>query len=379
VLFLELNDWQLTAWDEQGDRILQQTVGASTAPGQLSFGEVAQAHSRSHPQQFNNRYLYSLAPDPIAGDLRPAKNHADLIYHHLLHLGLPGEPVGLCVGGHLTNQQLGLLLGICQEAGLRVAGFIDAALAQSLSVPASGDFYVLDVELHRMTLSHMAVSATRRECVQTMTLDGLGTANIIDGWMNVIADEFVQKTRFDPLHAGNTEQQLYDQVSRWLTEIGIVDRRVSVTNGDASRDIEVSAGLLKDKLRQRLAGVDVDHIQRLVLSPRATSVAGLQALLAERVSYIDTCSTGDVARNCSTLARGFIPTDVRRIVSADIAAASTDTPAPLPALQSATHLLCEHVAYALNDARFNGHVTQPPRLGEEVHIGDQTYTAIRLE
>lgn len=379
MLFLEINDWQLTAWDAQGDRILQQTVGASSAPGQLSFGETALAHSRSHPQQFNNRYLYSLAPDPIAGDLRPAKNHADLIYHHLLHMGLPSEPAGLCVGGHLTNQQLGLLLGICQEVGLKVSGFIDAALVQSLAVPASGDFHVLDVELHRMTLSHIAVSANHRETAQTVTLDGLGTANIIDGWMNVIADEFVQKTRFDPLHAGQTEQQLYDQVSRWLTEIGIVDRRVSVNNGDASRDIEVSAGLLKDKLRQRLAGADVDHIQRLVLSPRAASVAGLQALLAERVSYIDACNPSDLARNCSSLAQGFIPTDVRRIVSAEIAAASTDTPAAQPTLNSATHLLCDHVAYALNDARFNGQPQQPLAPGDQVHIGEQTYTAIRLE
>ncbi len=379
MLFLELNDWQMTAWDEQGDRVLQQGVGASIAPGQLSFGEAALAHSRSHPQQFNNRYLYSLSPDPIAGDLRPAKNHADLIYHHLIHMGLPNEPIGLCVGGHLTNQQLGLLLGIAQEAGLKIAGFIDAALAQSLSVPATGDFHVLDIELHRMTLTHIAVAADHRDSTQTIGLDGLGTASIVDGWMNVIADEFVQKTRFDPLHAGNTEQQLYDQVNRWLTEIGIVDRRVNVSNGEASRDIEVSASLLKDKLRQRLASIDLDHIQRLVLSPRAASVAGLQALLAERVNYIETCSADDMARNCSTLARGFIPTDVRRIVSADIAVANTDTAAPQPTLANATHLLCEHIAYPLTDARFNGHVPQTLQLGEVVRVGDQAYTAIRLE
>jgi hypothetical protein len=379
MVFLELNDWQLTAWDKLGTRIAQQPVGASTAPGQLSFGADALRYSRSHPQQFNNRYLYSISADPISGDLRPAKNHADLIYHHLRHLQLPDEPVALCVSGHVTNQQLGLLLGICQEAAIKVVGFIDTAVAQSLSLPASGDYHVLDIELHRMTLSHMSVSAQHRECAQTLALDGAGTANIVDGWMNVIADEFVQKTRFDPLHAGHTEQQLYDQVSHWLTETGIVDRRVSVTNGEASRDIEIDARLLQDKLRQRLAGFDFDHIQRLVLSPRAASIAGLQSLLAERIACIDTCSESDLPRNCAVLAQGFTPTDVRRIVSVDIAASSTDALSPAVALQAATHLLHEHVAYALQNPRFNGQLAGAPSIGEQVDIAGVIYTAIRLE
>ena len=239
MITLEVNDWQLTAWDERGECLLTQTAGASTAPGQLTFGDAALRHSRSHPQRFNNRYLYSLAADPISGDLRPAQNHADLIYHHFKQLQLPGDqPVALCVGGHVTNQQLGLLLGICQEAGMRIAGFIDAALAQSLQVPASSDYHVLDMELHRLTLSHVAVGAGHRESTQTLTLDGAGAANIIDGWMNVIADQFVQKTRFDPLHAGNTEQQLYDQVRAWLTDPAIVERRVSVKHLVESRNSE---------------------------------------------------------------------------------------------------------------------------------------------
>ena len=159
MIFLDINDWQLTARTAYGPALFKEPVGASKATGKLEFGQPALQHSRSHPQQFNNKYFYSLAPDPLSGDLRPAKNHADLIYHHLVELSLPEDkPLVLCVSGHLTNQQLGLLLGICQEAKLTVNGFIDLALGQSLAAPMHNDYHVLDIELHRMTLSHITVA-----------------------------------------------------------------------------------------------------------------------------------------------------------------------------------------------------------------------------
>jgi len=378
MIYLELNDWQLSLWNDQGECLIQQTAGASKASGRLNFGQSALEYSRSHPQQFNNRYLYSLAADPVSGDLSPAKNHADLIYHHLTSLAIPDEPVAICVGGHVTNEQLGLLLGICKETGIAVAGFIDAALAQSLLVPAAQDYHVLDIELHRLTLSHIQVNGTERSCAQTSSLDGMGLANFIEGWMNVIADEFVQKTRFDPLHAGQTEQHLFDQVSQWVSDPEITDRRITILNGETSRDIEVNQTLLTDKLRQRLNRLDLNHVEQLVLSPRAAQIAGFAPLIAECHNEIKYCDLKDLPHNTQNLAAGFTPNSVRRVMTA-ISPASQAITSPQPAVTSTvTHLLCDHVAHPISDVRFAEQNLTLTSLGERIVIAGRTYTAIRL-
>jgi len=385
MIYLDVNDWQLTLRDDAGEILLRQIAGASTATGQLTFGDEAIRRSRSHPQQFNSKYFYSLAPDPISGDLRPAQNHADLIYHHLRTLNLPAsESIVLCVGGHLTNQQLGLLLGICKEANLAVIGFIDAALAQSLSTPANDDYHVLDAELHRMTLSYVSLTDGLRSCRQTTKLDGLGIANIVDGWMNVIADEFVQKTRFDPLHAGDSEQQLYDQVTSWLSQEQLGDRRVSVVNGNASRDIEISATLLAEKLDQRLSAFDFGHVRHLVVTPRAASVPGLYGLLRSRAPKLESVRDSDLIGNYRCLANELDAQEVRRITSIKVqptaATASVADSATHAGHLGATHLLAEHVAYALTATRFRS-LANPETLvpGDVVDCDGQRYVAIRLE
>jgi hypothetical protein len=402
MIFLDVNDWQLNAVAADGKAIFTDTAGASTASGKLEFGQAAIQHARTHPQQFNNKYLYSLSADPIAGDLRPAKNHADLIYHHLSQLNLPAdETVVLCIAGHLTNQQLGLLLGICQEAKVEVAGFIDSPLGQSLVVAKHADYHVLDIELHRMTLSHIKVTGPAREHSRTVSFDGLGVANIIEGWMNVVADEFVQKTRFDPLHAGQTEQQLYDQVSNWLSQPKLEDHRVDVVNGEASRDIEIDSKLLLDKLRQRMRSFDFSHVDSLVVTPRAAAIPGMLQLLKERVNDVSCINDVDIAHNYMTLAQGLDPKNIRRVSRAEV---KTAVPTPSTAtsnkpIEPPTHLMRDNIAYPLDRAIFSRHIDPVTArttsanvsinsdfvqgakisLGDSIGIADEVYLAIRLE
>ena len=399
LIYLDINDWQLTARDEYGDVLLCEPVGASTANGKLEFGHIALQHSRSHPQQFNNKYFYSLSADPLAGDMKPAKNHADLIYHHLAQLSLPaGEPITLCVGGHLTNQQLGLLLGICGEAKLTVLGFIDTGLGQSLSVPLKSDYHVLDIELHRMTLGHISVTGTLRQQQQTVTMDGMGVANIIEGWMNVIADEFVRKTRFDPLHAGRSEQQLFDQIISWFTLPELSDQRVTTVNGESNRDIEIGKNLLVEKLRQRLQSFDFTHVDNLVITTRVVGVPGLQNLLEQQVPTVVALTEGPIAKNYALLAEGLNAQNIRRITEAVVSEHLSPTP-PVVTKPAATHLLLDHVAYNFKHDAFLAHIdsasarttsddvsvnskfgiAQQICSGDNIDIAGKSYIAIRLE
>ncbi|XOV81553.1 MAG: hypothetical protein ACFHXK_11775 [bacterium] len=391
MVYLDINDWQLTL--RQPQQAPRYFAGAAAqTPDGLVFDSAALARSRSHPQQFSNRYLSTIAADPVAGDLGPAKNHADLIYQHLLQLDLTANtPLVLAVSGQVSNAQLGLLLGICAEAQLTVKGFIDLALGQSLNIPADTDYHVLDIEQHRMTLTEIQIRDGNRMQARTTPMDGVGTASIIEGWMNVIADEFVQRTRFDPLHSGQTEQHLFDQVYPWLTESQMQDHVVSVRHGESSREVEITAVRLLEKLTQRLGGVELGHVEHLVLTPRSASIPALKSQLEQRVRQCSVIQEVDILHNYEQLAASLSDTQVKRISQAlnrQVDPPTANQPDPTersasaqPSPDSATHWLLQHTAYPLDHPTLvaagvhNGAMVAP---GTEITVAGQTYVAIRV-
>jgi len=393
MMYLDINDWQLTLRQpHQPTRCF--TGAAAQTPNGLIFDDDALARSRSHPQQFSNRYLSTIAADPVAGDMGLAKNHADLIYRHLLQLDLAAsESLVLAVSGQISNAQLGLLLGICAEAQLTVKGFIDLALGQSLKIAADTGYHVLDVEQHRMTLAEIQVRDGQRAQTRTTAMDGVGTASMIEGWMNVIADEFVQKTRFDPLHSGQTEQHLFDQVYPWLTQSQMQDHVVNISNGVSTREVEITAARLLEKLIQRLAGVELGQVEHLVLTPRAASIPALKSELEQRVPQCSVIQESDILGNYEQLAAALSDTQVKRITQAanigiaDAAESAIDSgvhtgnrPA-LTASALATHWLLQHTAYPLNHPTLTEagvHNGSQVAAGTQVTVAGQTYTAIRV-
>ena len=76
-MILELNDWQLTTRNHTGSEIASEPAAACDATGDLIFGAPAQSLSRQSPQQYNNRYLYTLAPEPLPRDLGPFERIRD--------------------------------------------------------------------------------------------------------------------------------------------------------------------------------------------------------------------------------------------------------------------------------------------------------------
>ncbi len=402
MIFLEINDWQLTLRDSQGLVQTRQPAAASSAAGGLVFGADALARSRSHPQQFNNRYLSSLSADPVAGDLGSARNHADLVYEHVKALDLdPAVAVGLAIPGYLTNDQLGLLLGIFQETGLAVSGFVETGLAQALHLPGGSATHLLDIEMHRLCLTQLTFQEEQIAATKTNSLDGFGVANIVDGWMNVIADEFVHKTRFDPMHAGQSEQQLFDNVYGWLGHAEVSPQRVRVNQGEAVREMEVSARQLDDKLRQRLSAAEFGELGTLAVTPRVLAVPGLASALESAGCTLIRVDENTIAANYAALRADLEREGVRRITSARTRSnGEVAAPAAISSKQTATHLLADHHATALDSARFvpifdpstaacrdrnvkiNGMFAE---LGQTLHPGDEveclgaTFTAIRLE
>lgn len=115
-----------------------------------------------------------------------------------------------CAVSAACDNALGTLLAIARLEGIAVGGLHDSA---ALAVAACGlQSTTLVLELG---LAHAAV--TRVECLEgearrraAVVKRGVGLLSLRQRWLRMIGEAMVLATRFDPLHEGATEQQLYD-------------------------------------------------------------------------------------------------------------------------------------------------------------------------
>jgi hypothetical protein len=129
------------------------------------------------------------------------------------------EEAILALPGSFRGEQLGLLLGVARAAGLPARGLVDAAVAAASTLPADRRPALhLDLELHRAVLTELEPGPEAvRGRVQVEA--GTGLVPILDALAKRVARLFVQDTRFDPLHAAETERRLYRELPAWLARL----------------------------------------------------------------------------------------------------------------------------------------------------------------
>ena len=298
---LELNDLELTLFRDGETRYRSPAV-AIVREGEMIFGEGAVRLAKIHPQQTNQQYLNRMNADPLPQPVRTAANHADLVYLHLKELAAQtvGDTV-LAVPGTMNADQLGILLGICQEAGLEVGGFVNAAVASLTSTPAPPRATHIDVFLQHMQVNELVIDGEVRH-ERAFEVRDCGFNNLIDGWVNLIADRFVQETRFDPLHTAATEQQLYNQVYDWALGAHLHNEvAFQVSQGEQQRRVEVPRSQLEQKAFQRIERL-IDTLpdrHPLVLTARAAGLPGLGDHLKRAGFDITLLAADAVAAGCS--------------------------------------------------------------------------------
>ena len=254
---LDMNDSELRIarmGADTTDVVAQSNGFAIIDERNIRFGDAAMQQFRLHPRQVNNHYWNRMNTDPLAVRGPNTANHADLVYRHLADLVreaaiAAGDDFVIATPGTTSNEQLGLLLGITAEAGVTVAGLVDAALAASALHGTPKRAVHVDVFLHRAVVTEL----TKAEGLARSRVDEvaeLGLANLSDAWVNVIADRFVRDARFDPLSIAAADQQLYNQLHAWLAdlarpkEFGVdVDLRGSLRHADLSVDALISKGI----------------------------------------------------------------------------------------------------------------------------------------
>ncbi|MGH8246159.1 MAG: hypothetical protein ACREUU_06980 [Gammaproteobacteria bacterium] len=359
---IELNDSEIRV--ARGNKVLHRSPGyAIVRGGETILGEKALRQARLHPRAAYNRFWSSLNENPLQTGTDQVRHNADLVYAHLRTLHeLAGKPkeVIFAVPGDLTREQLALLLGIAQACGFTSAGLVDSAVAAAAATVGPGRYVHVDVQLHRVVITRLAVGEmVARESIDT--IDDAGVVPIHDASASLIADAFIEQCRFDPLHHAETEQALYDQLAQCLKTLS--------ERPEVSLEIEFRGSRHLAKLK-RIALLDVlapryaEIIRRLDTDRSVLLSSRLAALpaFAERVAGAHVLEANAVFSGCAVhlnviRSSGVDVSFITRLPAAPHAtvaaqpndeARATDINTRAP--ERASHLLGGHRAYSLSGA-----------------------------
>ncbi len=358
---IHLNDVSCAALSDDGS-VRTEPAFAYLSDSGMTLGTAARAESRRHPRSVKNRFLFDLntaaLTDQRFSHLSPADLAAALIEKVLAEAR--AQDVVFVVPGYFDKTALGVLLGIAAELQLTVVALVDAAVAASRRSFEHSELVNLEIGLHASVLTlieqHDELSVARH-----VVLEDCGMEAFRQRWLETLAQQFVEQSRFDPLHSAAVEQVALDALDGWLaTARGGKTATATLRYADVEHQAELDPVVLIEsvsELYQRIA----DALRALASAGSATSVQltqaadglpGLSEYLRARaaaelfVIADDAALKGASAR--LTAAKRFGPRRLTRSLPPDQAAmvaatASTEIDAEAP-----THVLMGAHAHPLN-------------------------------
>ena len=314
LLAAHLNDAGIAFTD--GERILCREPGfALLEDDHLVTGQQAWASASLKPRRIQHSYWSNLSTEPLADARFRHLSAADLASNQLetlwARVAKPGDRLALAAPGYMDNASLGLILGIAAELEIPVVGMVDAAVAATRREYVNAVPVHVDLGLHYAMLTRLSQDG-QVQYERSAVIDEAGMLDLYDLWLRMIAETFVQQSRFDPLHTAETEQALQNSVLSWLASASSqetvameVDYR-GITHRAEIESIEfVSAAApvyqtIVSNLRALYRAGDTPALQ---LSDRAARMPGLADTLTARVGgEIFVLEPGATARG---LARRF--------------------------------------------------------------------------
>ena len=386
TLGIDLNDAGIIVVDGRTTPV--SAPGYAIARGrELLLGCDAWKMARLHPQQTANRFWRDLSDKPLPRLMGGEVSAADLVHAQLENLcedfmeGLEGAV--FAVPSHWSGEQLGMLLGIAEDLAIPVLGLIDNAVAATRREYPGRELLHLDASLHALTIAQMDQNAgssvrSRREIGQ------VGVDSLERTCVEFIARQFVENTRFDPLHDGQSEQYLYDHLYSWLERLTVEKEFVlTIEFGGNQFDATVTKSDLMTRVIDRVEPV-VQNIRSLLavgipaalqITDRLTAFPGFVEAM-ERIprATVFALEPGATAMGALQRAQSLPPTDggvrlIARMVwdQAPMEFKATDQDQPETASGSEmqpTHVLFEGRAYRLDSRAFNvGSVFAPGDYG----------------
>jgi len=378
------NDAGVTLLDAQG--LIYRQPGFALLNGEnLATGDAAYAQARIDPRGIQNRYWLNLATERLGDRRFEHLSAADLVSRQIEDIWrtpeLAGREVVVAVPTYLSTERLGLLLGIFAEHDVSVVAMVDAAVAATRREYQNAVPIHLDMGLHATTLTRIGQSG-QALAEQSEVLDDCGLARLTETWLSTIAEAFVQQSRFDPLHAAETEQMLLDGLGDWLSQAANAERvTLELAHAGLEHSAEIDALTLVNaaaayyqsiasRLRALLRAGEVPALQ---VTDRVARLPGLNDYLKARVGgevfALEPGATarGALARTRDVESRGSAGVNLRRQLPWDQSAFAVDVAESAAHEQGTpTHVLCNSVAHAING--------QPLLLGTQPGDDGRTLT-----
>lgn len=338
----------------------------------LITGTAAFSQARVKPRRIHNGYWSDLQTGPLPDRRFHHLSAADIVSRQLEQIWqqVSGDDMIVAVPAYMGTGNLSLFLGIAAELNIPVAGMVDAAVAATRREYQDAVPVHVDLSLHSALLTRLGQSG-QVAVDRSVVIDDCGMIALFDAWIALIAESFVQQSRFDPLHTAETEQMLQDKLKDWLA---VAASGNSVTMAVEYRGIKHEAVLESLELVATAAPFyhrivsslralyRADESPALQLSDRAARMPGLADILTARVGgEIYLLEPGATARGllarCRDMKAGDAAVSLVRKLPWDQAPVVAEESGTLRHGGHPTHVLFDNRAYAIE--------------GDELTLGSQ--------
>ena len=296
LLGLELSDAGIIVAGGTPERLLEIDGRDTESPGyalpeknQLVVGKAAEKKAHIYPRLITSHFWDQLNTEPLdhPGPYTQ-QNHAEIASIHMGQIWesvkTRGDAIIVAVPGSYHQDQLVILLGIGNELGLPIKGFVPIALAASNRPFPQKALFHLDIHLHRTEIMPLN-QGEQLTCEEPITIAEKGLVELYRDWVEAVAAEFVRSTRFDPLHKAISEQELFDRLPAVLNQLqnnSAVD--FEMTSGSGNYRITLTRELFLKKDKPLFT--DIAGIVQKQLAGHKTPPDGVVIQLSHRIARL---------------------------------------------------------------------------------------------
>lgn len=242
MLLLELSDINLRL-SRAGEVLYQQPGAAFVEHKQLTFGRDALNVVKLHPNRVHTQYWRSMDQSAVEPKGFGVSTQIDLVYRQLVQIQEQAklslaDKVWFAVPGDLSDQQLGLLYGSSLKAGVQLGDFIDYGVLVGSTVDIDGPLAFIDIGLQRTVITRLVLDQDIRR--ESVSVDAqLGLLPLMNTWIRLVAENFLDISRFDPRKFAETEQQVFHQILDFI-QSDDEHRSIEAEYRSNKRQVEVS-------------------------------------------------------------------------------------------------------------------------------------------
>lgn len=375
---------------------------ASNGPDGLVFGSEAQELGQVYPRRVNSSFIDELSLQSTYFEGSQSRMaYSQIAYKFFSRLverinqEVPElERVILAVPGHyleqneVSEQRIGILLGILNDLNLPVAGVVDMAAAslysEGLWGVAEGErLFHLDMLLHA---THITVFNKRYglDRVYFSRQSQSGFHAMQERFSNALANRFLKQTSFDITEDRKIEQAFHAQTREMLFHLGKVNEAsLEVSTKEKSRQMTVTRDLAAIDLAPYVKALtqvllravndfgDGESPVQVVLSERAAAIQGLkESIIAQGVGVVKQLPLESSAFGAANLGKSWeVPESIEDLrvetgINLDMPQNEGDAGAipsvPVGAIRvvkqgkslNPTHIVCDGLAYELGTGDF---------------------------